>query len=36
MRSGIRNGIQVTGGNTGLEDEVFVRLGDTATVVYDD
>jgi len=36
MRSGFRNGIQVTGGNAGLEDEVFVGLGDAATVVDDD
>jgi hypothetical protein len=36
MRSGIGNGIQVTGGNAGLEDEVFVCLGDAATVVDDD
>jgi len=36
MGSGIRNGIQVTGGNAGLEDEVFVCLGDAATVVDDD
>jgi len=36
MSSGIRNGIQVTGGNARLEDEVFVCLGDAATVVDDD
>ena len=30
------DGIQVSGGDTGLEDEVLVGFGDTATIVDDD
>ncbi len=33
---GIRDRVKVTGGDTGLEDKVFVGLGNAAAIVDDD
>ena len=35
LRGGLGDGVQVSGGDTGFEDEVFVGVGDAAAVVDD-